>query len=46
MSNHVRKGRQALKSRRTVALDRLLKVSTPDERQRNEIETLKGRIKR
>jgi hypothetical protein len=44
--NHVRKGRQALKDRRTGALNRLLKVKAPDERQQAEIETLKGRVKR
>ena len=39
----VRNGPEALKLRRSIALDNLLKVKDPDERQAAEIETLQKR---
>lgn len=43
--NHVRRGREALKARRTGALERLLKVSGPNARQQQEIESLQQKVK-
>lgn len=40
----VGKGPAALKRRRTVALDNLLRVKSPDKRQQAEIEVLQKRV--
>ena len=42
----VRKGPEALKHRRVIALDNLLKVKDPDKRQAAEVETLQKRVGR
>ena len=42
----VGKGAYALKRRRTIALDNLLRVKDPDKRQTAEIETLQKRVGR
>lgn len=43
---HVQAGPAALKRRRIVALDNLLKVKDPDKRQAAEIETLQAKTSR
>ncbi len=44
--NHTRKGREAAKNRREVALNTLEQVKEPNKRQLAEIETLQKRTSR